>query len=262
MALKLFRGLVVAVGLVILWSGVTVVTSVPPYILPDPLRVAMAWYGQFALIMGHAAITVTEIIAGLVLGTLIGACTAIVVSHVRAAERWVMPVLVISQAIPVFALAPLLTLWFGYGMASKVAMATLIIYFPVAASFLDGLRRTEPGWLHLAQTMTAASGTAAGHRLSLLWHIRIPAALPALASGLRVAVAIAPIGAVVGEWVGSSAGLGYLMLHANARMQTDLMFAALFTLAAFSVALYLATDRVLRAVLPWVPDTRGNLDRS
>jgi putative hydroxymethylpyrimidine transport system permease protein len=143
-----------------------------------------------------------------------------------------------------FALAPLLVLWFGYGLASKVVMATLIIYFPVTAAFYDGLKRTDPGWLDLARTM-------GGGRLAVLRVIRIPAALPALASGLRVATAVAPIGAVVGEWVGSSAGLGYMMLHANARLQIDVMFAALFVLAAFAVLLYFAVDRLLRLALPW-----------
>ena len=105
----------------------------------------------------------------------------------------------LGQTIPVFALAPLLVLWFGYGLASKVAMAILIIYFPVAAALFDGLRRTEPGWLDLARTMGAT-------RLRTLLRVRLPAALPAFGSGLRVATAVAPIGAVVGEWVGSSAG--------------------------------------------------------
>ena len=155
-----------------------------------------------------------------------------------------MPILVISQAIPVFALAPVLVLWLGYGLASKVAMATLIIYFPVTAAFFDGLRRTEPGWLDLARTM-------GGGRMSILRHVQVPAALPALSSGIRVATAVAPIGAIVGEWVGSSAGLGYLMLQANARMQVDVMFAALFILAIFAVSLYTAVDAGLRRALPW-----------
>ena len=158
-----------------------------------------------------------------------------------------LPVLVVSQAIPVFALAPVLVLWLGYGLWSKIAMATLIIYFPVAAAFFDGLRRAEPGWIDLARTMNARP-------LAVLRHIQAPAALPALASGLRVATAVAPIGAVVGEWVGSSAGLGYLMLHANARMQVDTMFAALLVLALFSVALYFSMDAMLRRLLPWQPD--------
>ncbi|MDP6884083.1 MAG: ABC transporter permease subunit, partial [Rhodospirillales bacterium] len=116
------------------------------------------------------------------------------------------------------------------------------------AAFHDGLRRTEPGWIDLARTMNAS-------RAATLRHVRIPAALPALSSGLRVATAVAPIGAVVGEWVGSSAGLGYLMLHANARMQIDVMFAALFTLAVLAVALYFTMDTLLRRAMPWLPDS-------
>jgi len=171
-----------------------------------------------------------------------------VLASSRTAQRWLLPLLVVSQALPVFTLAPLLVLWLGYGMASKIAMTVLIIYFPVTAAFLDGLRRTEPGWLELARTMDAGP-------VAILAQIRVPAALPALASGLRVAAAVAPIGAVIGEWVGSSAGLGYLMLHANARMQVDLMFAAVLVLAAMALALFLAIDRGARALVPWQPET-------
>ena len=154
----------------------------------------------------------------------------------------------ISQALPVFALAPVLTLWLGYGLFSKVAMATLIIYFPVTAAFYDGLRATEPGWVDFARTVGATPR-------SVLRHIRIPAALPAFGSGLRVAAAVAPIGAVVGEWVGSSAGLGYLMLHANGRMQIDLMFAALAVLAIIGLVVYFATDLLLRRLTRWQTET-------
>ncbi|MDY0242855.1 MAG: ABC transporter permease subunit, partial [Rhodospirillaceae bacterium] len=153
----------------------------------------------------------------------------------------------VSQAIPVFALAPILVLWLGYGLASKVAVSVIVIFFPVATAFLDGLRRADSGWVELARTMNARP-------LSILIRIRLPAALPALASGLRVATAVAPIGAVIGEWVGSSAGLGYLMLQANARMQIPLVFAALLTLALFSVGLYLAVDMLLRRAIPWQAD--------
>jgi putative hydroxymethylpyrimidine transport system permease protein len=164
-----------------------------------------------------------------------------------AARRWLLPLLVASQALPVFALAPLLVLWLGYGMASKVAMAVLIIFFPVTVAFYDGLRRTEPGWLELARVMNARSA-------SVLWRVRVPAALPAMASGLRVAAAVAPIGAVVGEWVGSSAGLGHLMLQANARVQVDLMFAALLVLAAMALLLHAAVDRLTRRLVRWQPE--------
>ena len=251
---RLARPLVILVGLLVLWELVVWLSGVPPYILPAPHEVAVAWAARRALILEHWVITTAEILLGLAIGSVLGCSSALVMGYFRPARRWLLPVLVTSQAIPVFAIAPLLVLWLGYGMASKVAMATLIIYFPVTAAFYDGLRRTEPGWLDLARTM-------GGSRWAALRHIRIPAALPALASGLRVATAVAPIGAIVGEWVGSSAGLGYLMLHANARMQIDLMFAALITLAVFAVALYFSVDTVLRRALPWQVETNPSDER-
>lgn len=248
------RGLVVFAGLLLLWQAVVTLAELPPYILPGPAAVGAALVERAALIAGHGLRTLAEIALGLLFGTTIGCATALAMSFYRPARRWLTPVLVVSQAIPVFALAPLLVLWLGYGMASKIAMAVLVIYFPITASFFDGLRRTDPGWLDLARTMGAS-------RWSVLRHVRLPAALPALASGLRVAAAVAPIGAVIGEWVGSSAGLGYLMLHANARVQIDLMFAALATLAAIGVALYFGVDMLLRRLLPWQPETLFLEDR-
>lgn len=242
------RPVVIVAGLLLVWQAVVWLTALPPYILPGPARVGAAFAAYGPVILDNALLTLAEIVIGLVLGIVLGCASAVAMAYLRPARRWLMPVMVISQALPVFALAPLLVLWLGYGMASKVAMATLIIYFPVTAAFYDGLRRTEPGWLDLARSMNAS-------RWAMLRQIRIPAALPGLASGLRVATAIAPIGAVVGEWVGSSAGLGYLMLHANARVQVDLMFAALVTLAVMAVALYFAVDAALRRSLPWQPDT-------
>ncbi len=242
--MKALRAGLIFLGLVGAWQLLVWSTGVAPYILPGPLPVARALAARWETLLDNAWITIAEILLGLVLGTLLGCASALLIAAFRPARLWLMPVLVVSQSIPVFALAPLLVLWLGYGLASKVAMATLIIYFPVTAAFFDGLRRTDPGWLDLARTM-------GGSRLAVLRVIQIPAALPALSSGLRVATAIAPIGAVVGEWVGSSGGLGYLMLHANARMQIDLLFAALFILSIFAVGLYFVVDRLLRLALPW-----------
>ena len=235
-------------GLILLWQLAAWAAGGQSYILPEPLLVAEAWVARWDVILDHAWVTAVEILLGLGLGALLGAGTALCMAAAPNLRRWMLPVLVASQAVPVFALAPILVLWLGYGMASKVAMAVIVIYFPVTTAFLDGLRRTDPGWLDLARSMDAPGA-------ALLFQIRLPAALPALASGLRVATAVAPIGAVIGEWVGSSAGLGYLMLQANARMQIPLMFAALLTLALFSVGLYLAVDHLLRRLLPWQADT-------
>lgn len=221
-------------------------TGAPHYILPGPVRVLNAWHEHADQILEHASVTLAEILLGLAIGTAIGAATALSMAHARHVRRWLLPVLVISQAIPVFALAPILVLWLGYGMASKVAMAAMIIFFPVTAAFHDGLRRTEPALIDSARTLGCDG-------LILLFRVRIPAALPAFGSGLRVACAVAPIGAIVGEWVGSSAGLGYLMLHSNARMQIDVMFAALLTLAVVAVTLYKSVDWLLRRSMPWQP---------
>lgn len=242
------RLLTTAGGLILLWYGAWELVGRQDYLLPSPLRTLEALITRWDLILRHAALTAAEIGLGLVCGVVIGSLAAILLVTFRPMRRWLLPLLVMSQALPVFAIAPLLVLWLGYGMGSKVAMATLIITFPVASALYDGLRRTERGWLDLADVMGA-------NRWTVLWRVRLPAALPAFASGLRVAAAVAPIGAVVGEWVGSSGGLGYLMLHANARMQIDIMFAALLVLTLLAVGLYTIIDALLRRALPWAPDS-------
>lgn len=251
--MRILRSLLVLIGLIAIWQAVVWLTEAPFFILPSPARVAQTLVERFDVIWPHAQITALEIVLGIVCGAFVGTLSALIMAYFAPARRWLLPVFVISQAIPVFALAPLLVLWLGYGLVSKVAMATLIIYFPVTSSFFDGLRRTETGYLDLARTMNASRWTA-------LTRIRIPATLPAFASGLRVAAAVAPIGAVIGEWVGSSAGLGYLMLHANGRMQIDLLFAALAMLAALAITLYFAIDIALKRALYWMPDTNPSSD--
>jgi putative hydroxymethylpyrimidine transport system permease protein len=249
--MKLLRPTLIFIALLVVWQLIVILSGAPPYILPTPDLVAKAIVEQSDGIFMHAGITLAEILMGLALGTLLGSISALTLSYFRPARPWLMPILVVSQAIPVFAIAPILVLWLGYGMISKVAMATLIIYFPVTAAFYDGLQRTELGHLDLALTMNAS-------RWMTLKHIRIPAALPAFASGLRVATAVAPIGAIVGEWVGSSEGLGFLMLHANGRMQIDVMFAALFILAILAVTLYYTVDAGLKRLLFWSHETQTN----
>ncbi|MEQ9609227.1 MAG: ABC transporter permease [Kiloniellaceae bacterium] len=240
---RLRDGVAAAVVALAGWQAVVWLTEVPPYILPGPLRVATTLLAQYQLIAHHAAVTVAEVLLGIVLGTLLGGLTALILMMSRTALRLVLPALVFSQAVPVFALAPLLTLWLGYGLGSKVAMAVLIIYFPVASSFLDGLRHTEPGLLEMGRSFGAT-------KRQLLLRIRVPAALPSFGSGLRLAAVYAPIGAVIGEWVGASQGLGYLMLLANGRAKIDLMFAALIVLAVFTLVLHKAVgilaDRLTR----------------
>lgn len=229
-------GLASAILMIGLWQALVSLTDLPRFILPGPALVAATMWESRALLAEHALITITEILIGLMLGAILGWVSAIGLAASPIARVLVRPMLVFSQAIPVFALAPILTLWLGFGLSSKIAMALIIIYFPVTSSFFDALMRTNPEWLGMAHVMDAK-----GWRI--MWHIRIPAALPGFASGLRLAAVYAPIGAIIGEWVGASKGLGYLMLLANGRAKTDLMFAALIVLAVFTLVLHASVSR-------------------
>lgn len=230
------------------WEAAVAVWNVPAYILPPPSRVLTTLVSKAAILAPEALVTSLEILGGFALGTLAGIGFALVMARSPLLERALGPLLVVSQALPVFAIAPLLVVWLGFGYASKLAMASLIIFFPVAASFLEGLRRTDPGLLDLARLYGATPAQR------LFW-LQVPGALPQLAAGLRVAAVAAPIGAIVGEWVGSSAGLGLLMLHANARSQIDLVFAALLVLTALSLALWAGVGVLTRRLVRFAPDS-------
>lgn len=236
------RGGAVAALAVLLWQAMVSLLALPPYILPGPLSVATTLWESRILIAHHAAVTLLEIGAGLGLGVGLGMATAILMAWSALARATMRPMLVFSQAIPVFALAPILTLWLGYGFWPKVVMALLIIFFPVTSAFFDGLTNTRRDWLDIAHAMGA-------RRSHVMVRIQVPAAVPALASGIRMAAVYAPIGAVIGEWVGASQGLGYLMLMANGRAKIDLMFAALLVLAATTIFLRAMVDLFCTRVL-------------
>ena len=226
-----------------IWQAVVWLTGLPHFILPSPMRVATAMWNSRVIIAEHSLVTLTEVLIGIAIGSALGMATAIHLAISPSARAVMRPLLVFSQAVPVFALAPILTLWLGYGLWSKVAMAVLIIYFPVTSAFFDGLMRTQQGFLDQARIMGASP-------VSTMLRIRIPAALPSLGSGLRLAAVYAPIGAVIGEWVGASQGLGYLMLLANGRAKIDLMFAALIVLAIMAVILHTIIDRLATRMAP------------
>ena len=221
----------------LLWQGIVLVTGVPSFILPSPMQVTKATIENRALIVANALVTATEVFWGLLMGTILGALTAIQLASSARLYRLGMPLLIFTQAVPVFALAPILTLWFGYGIASKIVMAVLIIYFPVTSAFYDGLTRIPRDILDMATNM-------GGTKPQIMLRIRIPHALPSLGTGLKLAAVYAPIGAVIGEWVGASKGLGYLMLLANGRAKTDLMFATLLTLAIMTLILHFAVSKI------------------
>ena len=171
---RLSNGALAFIVAISVWQLVIWLTGVPKFILPSPWLVATTLFEERELIAEHALITITEVLAGLLIGSVLGAATALHLMASPMARRLIQPIMVFSQAVPVFALAPILTLWLGYGIWSKIAMTTLIIYFPVASTFFDGLRRTPPGYIDLARCMDASPAR-------VLFLLRVPAALPSLA---------------------------------------------------------------------------------
>ena len=226
------------------WWALTAALALPPYVLPSPQRVALAFWDHGPMLARNAAVTALEIVLGLALGLVAGVGTALTVAATPAIRRLVLPLIIVTQTLPVFAIAPLLVVWLGYGMTSKIVMAGLIIYFPIATAYAEAMLRLPGELIDLARLNGASAR-------QVLFVVRAPGGLPGLAAGLKVAATVAPIGAVVGEWVGASQGLGYVMLHANARLQTDTLFAALMTLAALALVVRFAVDWLVGALLPW-----------
>lgn len=240
----LIRNVIVAVSILLSWQAIVSIWQLPDYILPSPIQVIQTLHTQSGLIFSQAMTTVLETLLGLILGIFFGCLAGILLAFFPPFSFWFLPVIVISQAIPTFAIAPLFVIWLGYGLASKIAITVLMIFFPVASSFFDGLRIAKTDWLDLAQSLDA-------NKWRSFICIQVPAALPSLATGIRLAAVTAPIGAIVGEWVGSSAGLGYLMLNANARMQIDMMFASLLVIVMMALVLYFSVDKLLKKLIWW-----------
>jgi len=240
----LLRGMAAFCVPVAVWQALVIILSPPRYVLPAPADVLAVFWRQPQYLFDNTLVTLSEIVAGFAAGASIGIAVAFGLAALPRLGALVWPLVLVVQALPVFVAAPVLVLWFGFGMASKVVMTTLIIFFPVASAFADGLRRTD------RELIEAAALENASYWQTLV-AIRLPLAMPALVSGLRVAAPLAPLGAVIGEWVGASAGLGFVMVQANARMQTDTVFAAMAILAVLALFLRAVVDRLAPRLVPW-----------
>jgi len=240
----MLRGLIIAATIFAIWEFCCVYFSLPPFMLPPPSKIFISIYTNWDLLIKHASYTLVEILASIFIGTIIGVVTALTISSSERLKRWVMPILLASQSIPVFALAPLLILWLGYGMSSKIVIGVLIVFFPITSNFTDALNKVP-------QELIDAGKTIGLSKTQVFWKIKIPSSLPGLCSGIRVAACFAPIGAVVGEWIGGSTGLGSFMIYSNARLQTDNMFAALIILIFITITLYKVTDMILSKYVWW-----------
>ena len=236
--------LVVGVVLVALWQGYVAVSGVHEGILPSPLEVARALVRDRSLLVSAAGTTLSEVLLGYAIAIVVGVGLAVAVSSSRVVERAIYPWLVGSQMIPIPVLAPVVVLWTGFDIRPKLIIVALVTFFPIAVNTIDGLRATDPELVGLLRTLGAG-------RWAVLRIARVPNALPYVFSGLRVAAAFAVIGAVFAEWVGSTNGLGVLILDYGNQTATADVFAVVVVLAAIGIAMFAAVGLVERVVLPW-----------
>jgi NitT/TauT family transport system permease protein len=194
--------------------------------------------------MGHSWVTTYETLGGFALSVNNGIPLAIVIVASSIIDRALMPWLILSQTFPKVALAPLIVVWFGLGVFPKLVVTFLVAFFPIVISTVVGLRSIEREMLELAHSMRAT-------RLQVFWHFRLPLALPNIFAGLKVAAAFAVVGAVIGEWVGASEGLGYLLILANANLDTSLLFAVLVMLMILGIVMYYSIEVIEQWLIPW-----------
>lgn len=233
----------VVIALLVLWEASTRLFGVPAFLLPPPTAIAAAMVKNAALLAAGAWVTALEILLGFLLSIVIGIPLALMIFLWPPFSRAVLPLLISSQAMPKVAIAPLFLVWFGFGLVPKVLIAFLIAFFPVVINTAVGLAAIEPEKIHLARSMGFGA-------VDTFFKIRLPDALPAIFAGLKISITLAVVGAVVGEFVGGDAGLGYLLMVANGSMDTQLLFAGIVCLTILGVAFYLLVELAERLAVP------------
>jgi NitT/TauT family transport system permease protein len=230
-------------GTLAAWEVATRVFSIPAFLLPPPSKIVVSFAEHGGLLLKHGWVTTIEIVLGYLLSIVVGVPLALAIFMWPAFSRSVLPLLISSQAMPKVAVAPLLLVWFGFGLLPKVLIAFLIAFFPIVISTAVGLASIEQEKIHLARSM--GLGAAA-----TFFKIRLPSALPSVFGGLKISITLAVVGAVVGEFVGGDAGLGYLLMVANGSLDTPLLFAGIIALTVQGIVLYFLVELAERLAIP------------
>ncbi len=236
--------LAIILAVLALWQLATALYHIPRWLLPSPSAIGRELVASHTLLLSHTWVTLEEAVLGFGVSLVSGVALAIVIAYSRTLERAVYPFVIASQTIPVIAIAPLLLIWLGYGVGPKVVVVALIAFFPIVVNTVDGLRSADADMVNMMRTLGAG-------RWQIFTKVLAPTSLPYLFSGVRVAVAVSLIGAVIGEWVGSSKGLGYLMIRSKPQFLTERVFAAIFILSIMGIALFAAVGLVERYAIPW-----------
>ncbi|HWV55700.1 ABC transporter permease [Pseudorhodoplanes sp.] len=238
--------LIGTVFLIALWAFMCVYGNIPTVVLPTPDKVLHAFIARFDLILSEGWVTLKETLYGFILALVIGIPMAVAVANSRALNLMFYPLLIGLQSVPKVALAPIILVWLGTGMESKLAIVWLVAFFPIIVDTVAGLRSTPRELLELARSLRATP-------MQVFLKVQLPAALPFVFTGAKVAITLAVIGAVIGEFVGSSEGLGFLLLSATSQLDSPLAFAALFALSFLGMFVYLLVELAERLAAPWLP---------
>lgn len=239
--------LVVLVALLLLWEAVVRLTAVPAYILPAPTAILSALIENRSLLLMHTGVTCKAVAGGLSLALAAALFIALLIDRSHLIRQAFYPLLVISQAVPIFALAPLILIWFGAGLLPKVMIVALVCFFPLVINLAEGLSQVDPEALDLMQTMKA-------NRWLTLTSLQIPATLPYFFSGLKIAVTYSVMGAIIGEWLAARAGLGIYMLRSMHSFQTSNLFAAILVVVLLSLSLFKLVELAGHLAMPWQKD--------
>ena len=227
-----------------LWEIWVQFGNIPKWQLPAPSAIAQELVASWSLLLHHAYITLQEIVIGFLVALALGLLLATVIVRSKILERALLPILVSSQTIPIIAIAPLLLIWVGYGLASKVIVVALISFYPIAVNTIDGLKAINTDMVAMMRSLGAS-------RWQIFTKLQVPTSLPYIFSGIKVGISISVIGAVIGEWVGASGGLGYLIKYSQPLFLTSRVFAAIFVLSVMGVGLFALAGLVERLMLPW-----------
>ncbi|MFT3865656.1 MAG: ABC transporter permease [Solirubrobacterales bacterium] len=226
------------------WQVYIDASGISPVILPSPGEVAEALADNRSLLLSDLWVTGKEIIYGLFIGVAAGMLLGMLIAGSKAFERSLYPLVIASQAVPVFALAPLLVIWFGFGTMPKVLMAAVIVFFPICVNQVVGLRSADPGAIDVMRSYGAGE-------VRIFRSVRFPSSIPYLLAGTQLGATYAVIGAVIAEWLGANKGLGYRMVAANAAANTDLVFAAIFVTALAGIVLFVLVRVIGNLLFPW-----------
>jgi len=235
------------IAIVAIWQAYTSLSGITRIVLPSPIDIVRASLQHYDLLVAATWPTLVETLLGFALALLIGIPLAVCVANSRVLNLALYPILVATQSVPKVAIAPIILVWFGLGIESKLALAFLVAFFPVVVDTATGLQATPVGLLELARSLRASP-------TQVFFKVQMPAALPFIFAGAKVAITLAVIGAVIGEFVGSVSGLGNLLLSANSQLEGPLAWAALIWLSTLGIILFAAVALVERLLMPWARD--------